>query len=394
MASIKRENGPRGPRWRVAYRRPDGSPTSKRFDRRHAAEDFAAEVEHTRRAGTYVDPAGPRTTVADMTARWAATAAHKPSTIYTRDGDLKNHVLPALGRHRLGQVTPLELRAFMRELEAKMAPSTAARIWSWVSAIFAAAVEAGMLARSPAAGLGWPKVPRPSLVPLDSAQVEALRAHMPAHYQPAVSLAADAGLRLGEVTGLTPERIGFLARQRVIRVERQLRSQPAPAGLALPKGDHSRVVPVPEATTEALAEHLARFSRARVPDRVSGGTAELVFATNRGGPVLAAILESALRRAAAQAGLPPGIRFHDLRHYYAAVLIDAGLAEREIGIRLGHSAQAVTARYGHLFPTADDRTRAAVEAAIAARRDPKLGRDLVAAQSDAERFRRSQTDLK
>ncbi len=63
--------------------------------------------------------------------------------------------------------------------------------------------------------------------------------------------------------------------------------------------------------------------------------------------------------------LPPGTRFHDLRHFYASALISAGLNPKVIQARLGHAAIAETMdTYGHLFP--DSATSAAGQSRLAA----------------------------
>lgn len=370
MASVKREDTSQGPRWRVRYRRPDGSETSRRFDRRRLADDFAVRVEHDRRSGFYVDPTGPRTTFADMAARWQQNVNHAPATVDTRDRDLRNWVLPALGGYRLGQIGELELSAFLRTLEkADLAPATVERIWAWVTGVFGAAVRARLLTFNPTEGLAPPPASRPLLVPLEDAQVEAVIAALPAWYRMAAYLAAGAGLRNSECCGLTASRVSLPAlRRRVLPVERQLLWVTGQGlGLTLPKGGKVRAVPITEDLSDRLAAHMAEWPRSTAADRVSGGPAELVFATRYGTPVRRTALDDAFAKAVKAAGLPEGTRFHDLRHYYAAVLIDAGLPDREIGGRLGHSSAEVTARYGHLFSHADERTRAAVEAAEARR---------------------------
>jgi integrase len=62
----------------------------------------------------------------------------------------------------------------------------------------------------------------------------------------------------------------------------------------------------------------------------------------------------------------PDITFHALRHTHASQLIDAGINIVEISKRLGHSKPGVTLNvYSHLFQTKDDRSAAAINAALA-----------------------------
>ena len=67
------------------------------------------------------------------------------------------------------------------------------------------------------------------------------------------------------------------------------------------------------------------------------------------------------------AGLPQGTRFHDLRHFYASVLIAAGLNVKVVQSRLGHATAAETLEtYAHLWPDDADVGRGAIEAMFAA----------------------------
>jgi len=63
--------------------------------------------------------------------------------------------------------------------------------------------------------------------------------------------------------------------------------------------------------------------------------------------------------------LPEGTRFHDLRHYYASLLIRHGESVKTVQARLGHASAAETLdTYSHLWPDSDDRTREAVDAVL------------------------------
>jgi integrase len=62
-------------------------------------------------------------------------------------------------------------------------------------------------------------------------------------------------------------------------------------------------------------------------------------------------------------GLPEGFRYHDLRHYFASLLIASGADVKTVQARLRHaSAKTTLDTYGHLWPDRDESTKAAVEA--------------------------------
>jgi len=74
--------------------------------------------------------------------------------------------------------------------------------------------------------------------------------------------------------------------------------------------------------------------------------------------------------AARARALPEGFRFHDLRHFYASLLIASGADVKVVQARLRHaSAKTTLDTYAHLWPDTEESTRAAVGAAMAARAD-------------------------
>ena len=88
-----------------------------------------------------------------------------------------------------------------------------------------------------------------------------------------------------------------------------------------------------------------------------------------GRPVGPWVVERAVRSARRRVeGLPEGFRFHDLRHYFASLLIASGADVKEVQRRLRHpSAMTTLNTYGHMWPKADESARAAVGRVMAAR---------------------------
>lgn len=82
-------------------------------------------------------------------------------------------------------------------------------------------------------------------------------------------------------------------------------------------------------------------------------------------------VEGAMRVARASVdGLPDGFRFHDLRHYFASLLIGSGADVKVVQRRLRHASATTTLNtYSHMWPDADESARAAVGAVLAARAD-------------------------
>ena len=129
-----------------------------------------------------------------------------------------------------------------------------------------------------------------------------------------------------------------------------------------------RTVALPKFLRELLAEHLAACT--------SGGTGPdaLIFPGPQGGPMRHKLFYRRHFQPAVRAALPAekhGLRFHDLRHTCASLLIAAGAHPKAIQVRLGHSDIRITMnRYGHLFPTEDIALADALDAVYTARPEP------------------------
>ena len=102
---------------------------------------------------------------------------------------------------------------------------------------------------------------------------------------------------------------------------------------------------------ERLVRHAGTLSRVEAPWRSQDENASESARTGDGG---------------AAAGLA-GFNFHELRHYYASLLIDSGASVKVVQARLGHkSAEETLNTYSHLWPDSDDRTRDAIDAVLRA----------------------------
>lgn len=173
---------------------------------------------------------------------------------------------------------------------------------------------------------------------------------MPDRYRALVWFTAGTGLRKGEVFGLTLDRVDLL--RRVVTVDRQL--DPAGSGgFAPPKTAASyRSVPLAQVTFGGIAAHLATYP---------AGEEGLVFTDGKGQPLRRNRFGELWRRARAKVGVEH-VTMHDLRHFYASLLIRHGESVKTVQARLGHASASETLdTYSHLWPDSEDRTRSAVE---------------------------------
>jgi integrase len=352
-----------------------GHKTTKRFRTLKEAEAFRTIYEASKLGVTAPVVAGQRRTFDSMAREWAATADHVDATRRQVERDLRLHILPALGHHQLKAITTRHLQAWLRALEGRLSPSSVNRCLGWVKGTLRAAVEDGQgITVNVADPLKVAKGDPAPRVQLTGDDVEAIIAQLPEHYRMVARLAADTGMRLGEVLGLRSSAVEWLSASPVVHVDRQLVTPPAKVGPSYlrhtkhGKTDGKRDVPLSPATVQALAAHMAAHPRGSAVEEVGAKRVQvddLIFTSGAGKAISRHLLGRAWRLAAKRAGLP-GAHFHDLRHYYATLMINAGLSDRAIGKLLGHSTAAVTALYGDA-KRATERAADVVAAAIAAR---------------------------
>lgn len=385
-ARVKTERYGTGMRYRARYVAPDGTERSRSFPdkQKRLAEAWLTQMAADMTRGQYVDPAAGKVTFQQFATQWLASQTTDAATIVAMELRFRLHAFPHIGSRSLSAFQPGHVRAWARALkDSGIASSYQRVIFANVSAVFAAAVDDGIIARNPcrAGSVKAPKLDHRKLKPWTHQRVVAVRSGLPVHYATITDVGAGCGLRQGEIFGLAVDEVDFLGG--VVHVVRQVKMVGPHLVFAPPKGGKLRDVPLPDVVSHALAAHITR----RPPIEVT-----LPWKTLDGPPVTATLMfysreRKALNRnyfnmylwkpALVSAGVIPerlpGERFkesrehgmHALRHYYASVLLDAGENIKALAEYLGHSDPGFTLRtYTHLMPNREDRARKAVDAAF------------------------------
>lgn len=174
-------------------------------------------------------------------------------------------------------------------------------------------------------------------------------------------LAITTGMRQGELLGLKWSDIGLEAGRLTVnralhRTKRNRKERGVEARFHLrpPKTDGSRrTIEIPPITVRALLEHQTQQKTIRRLADISWTEDDLVFSTRRGEPLDTSNVLHHFQEILTNAELPK-IRFYDLRHTHASLLISQGVHAKKIAERLGHSSIKLTMdTYGHLFEGSD-----------------------------------------
>jgi integrase len=362
----------------------DGIEGTKAFAKRADAEKYAILQEADAQRG--IRPADSRRGA--ITVREYGESRFLPSMLHLRQNSadtyashLRNHVYPLLGGRHLGTVARSDVQAFVAAVSAKVAPSTTETIYAVLRAMMQHAVDDDpqVIPANPCTRVKLPRARKRVVEPLSAPAVLALVAAITPRYRVAVILGAGLGLREGEAFGLILPRVDFLRR----KVHVLSQAQRGQLAAQLKTGASTRVIPADDWVLNEISAHLRTYGTGqgdvivtnrlgKVAQRNSFGTCWREAVSNARtclNPPAAPKEGGQCMESCADAAhcLPKGTRFHDLRHFYASMLIAANLNPKVIQARLGHATITETMdTYGHLFPDAEDLGRGAIDATFAA----------------------------
>jgi len=185
------------------------------------------------------------------------------------------------------------------------------------------------------------------------------------------NLALMTGARLGEILALRWSDIDWEAGVAHIRrtVIEHMLGQGAASWYTFkePKSGHGRSVDLGVATMRRLKAHRGTQAAQRLAAGEKWKDLDLVIATPTGEPVRPSTTSGRFREAVVKAGLS-GVRFHDLRHAHATILLKTGTPPHVVSKRLGHSTVAFTLQvYAHVLPGQQKEAADAIETALLGR---------------------------
>lgn len=339
----------RGKRWQAGW--PDASaPSGERtmaFDTEDAAKAHLAKIA----AGVPTTAAtGP--TFADCLALWRGQHTAARENTRRLVGNYVRNLPEDFMARPIDEITREELQELVNGWAENVAPGSVRLRWQYTKSVFYLAIEDKKTANTPFSKVVLPPLDGEEIVPLTRPQLAAITAGMPPWLHTMVILGAATGLRIGELRGLTWDHVTDTE----VHVKRQLKQKPA-EGFGPPKSKSSiRRVAMGKVAHEALVAHRKAYP---APDSGFIWHNEGRPLSGRNATHLWVIATAKIEGLRARSG------WHDLRHYNASLLINAGLSVVAVANRLGHSNPVITlTTYAHLWPTDQSAATSAIDAAL------------------------------
>ena len=277
-------------------------------------------------------------------------AALKYSTLESYRNELRNHITPYFGKKRLDEIARADVKQFIYDSLGKgLAPANVRKQVAYLSSILNQAVDDEIIEKNPTREL-FRLIPKKDtkadINPLNKEEIhiflEKARELYPRYY-PFFLCAARTGMRLGELLALEWACVDFNGR--FIEVRQSISRH----RLTTPKNKKIRRVDMSMQLTETLRIHRNDLRKESL--RCGSPMSQWVFNQPNGKPLTATTAANRMfHRCLEKAGLRR-VRFHDLRHSFASILIQQGESLAYVKEQMGHhSIQMTVDLYAHLAP--------------------------------------------
>ncbi len=297
---------------------------------------------------------GARATLGEYLEKWLETVkpSLRPKTWKQYSQIVRQHIIPQLGSIKLKDLRPDHIQS---HYTARQAAGAGVRTVRLTHAILhhalAQALKWGLVTRNPADAVDKPKLGHEEMKVLNAEQVRALlNAAKGERLEALYYLAVTTGLRQGELLGLRWSDLDWKTGK--LQVQRQLQyiagqgrvfSEPKSAA-------GRRSISLGSATLERLREHRESQELRRLFAGDRWQENDLIFPSTIGTSIEPRNLLRHFKSLLAKAGLPE-IRFHDLRHTAATLMLQQGVHPKVVQERLGHSSITLTLdTYSHVLP--------------------------------------------
>ena len=311
------------------------------FKTKVEAENYLAKIRLELEKGTLIHKNTKISfkTIADEFMNNYAESYCRINTILGYKGYLKNHLLPYFEPYKANEITPLVIRKYITYMQEKgLKNKTINHTLNLLSGIFNKSVDAGYVISNPVSTVKRLKLPHQEMAFLDSFDIKALlntaKEEYPFFY-PLLQTAITTGMRRGELLALTWNDIDF--DNKLIRVNKSLNHGKAEET----KTKHSiRNVCIPDNLIPVLKEW-----------KIVAPESNIVFCNHKGGYMNADNMAKRYFKPCLKKAGVKDIRFHDLRHTYASLMIAKKMPIKFIQQQMGHSSIQLTLdKYGHLMP--------------------------------------------
>src|SRR5215469_14187592 len=352
--------------WKARITLEDGTRRSFYAKTRQEAARKLADVLRERDKGIPV--AGGRQTVGQYLMSWLQVTKPtiRPRTWARYEQYVRVHTLPSLGHVALSKLTAQQVQhLYASRLEQELSTTSVHHLHTVLHKALDAAVRLDLVARNVCDLVDPPRMRHVEMTTLSEEQARMLlAAALDDRLEALFVLALATGMRQGELLALKWRDVDLAGG--TLQVRATLQHTADGFVFSEPKTANSRRrVALPRRVQAALVCHSARQAEERRRTGPGWHDLDLVFPTPTGEPMDGYnVLRQSFFPLLARAGLPR-MRFHDLRHTAATLLLGRGINPKIVSEMLGHARIAITLQlYSHVTPHMQHQAADAMDAAL------------------------------
>lgn len=285
-----------------------------------------------------------------------------PNTYYKYQTSISARIIPYLGHIKLCDMKVMHIENFLRELRNDSLNSTSVQeYYGVVNSALNRAVKLQMIITNPCKYIDPPKRNNYKANILELEEINLICTKLdPSIYgdyifKLGLDLTIETGLRRGEMCGLTWEDIDIP--NKCLHVNQSLIRIGKDYTISKPKTQGSyRTIPISDSLLKKLESHKIRqkenkllYGEFYINPSFNGRSYDLLFRKENGDFIIPSRFLQRLKRLCKSNNIEKNIRWHDLRHTNATLLLQSGVNMKVVQDRLGHSLMQTTAdTYSHV----------------------------------------------
>lgn len=327
------------------------------FKTKKEAQAALTKALHELNTRTYIEPSTQK--FGEYLEQWLEykKTSVADSTYKTYYGNLKAHILPEFENIPMGNLKPLHIQQFYIKLlnEKQLNHNTVRKIHTMLVNALERAVKFDMVWKNVAKLVDPPKETKAVMEVWDVNEVRTfLNVAKESHLFMVYLIAINTGMRQGEILGLSWD--GVNLDDGIIYVKQTLSNDGQTLKAATKTAAGMRTIAIPDELVTELKRHKLEQKKHRLKMGTLYTDMNLVCATTVGTPVIASNLRRNFNIFIKKANVKK-IRFHDIRHTHATLLLKQGVHPKIVSERLGHADTRMTLdRYSHLLPNMQKET--------------------------------------
>ena len=350
----KAKDGTKRYYFEVSYKNEKGkySKIKKRgFTSSTLAKQAMRDVESALNKGNYIKPV--KLTYREFMEKWMGIKQTnvKKNTYGTYKGLIDRHILPEIGHVEVAKLNAMLIEEFYAKLirAGKLSDGNVQKIHTIIKDSLNKAVVWDLILKNPAAQVERPKVSKKEIKVWENPEIDIfLEAAKVYRYRTAFLLALTTGMRQGEILGLRWKDIDF--KKSTLSIVQTLSHDGKELSIGAKTTAGNRVIAIDRNTLSELSKHRAKQKEEMMANRNVYTDLDLVFCRTLGTQLPPRDLSKCFERAMFKAKVKK-IRFHDMRHTHATLLLLQNVNPKIVSERLGHANVRITLdTYSHLLP--------------------------------------------